>query len=316
MRWTASRADNFSAVFSQFETSKSRIERKELVSFLHHHDRSLAKAFTHFARDLTPGEAIKSAKSQNVCVVCKDVFVPPKCKVCSACRKTEHGKEIAAQLKSQTFTLRFKDPKFRDAVQRKKQATSLKHYGTLHPSQNKSVSSAQSKAIRSKESQDKRRATCMANWGVEHQSQHPVVLKRIIRNAVGLKTVRTGKRVFKCQGYEPFVLKRLVKMFGETQIVSQFDSKFQAIRLSKYWFTPDFYVESNQTYVEVKSLWTLGVDNKKWLDRNRARQRWCLDQGIKLKYVVCFPEKQKIVQLPKHWPSLTAKQLKDLILND
>lgn len=310
-----SRADKFSRVFDRFETSKSRIERKELISFLHQYDESLAKAFAHFARSLTPGEAIKCAKSQNVCVACKNVFVPPKCKVCASCLKTEAGKELASRLKSQTFTQLFKDSEFRDLVRSKKQATSLKHYGTLHPSQHPSVAKAQSKAIRSKEAQDKRKATCLSNWGVEHQAQHPLVLKRMLKNATSLKTVCIGQKTFECQGYEPFVLRRLAHMFGANQIVSQFDPKFQAIRLPKYWFTPDFYVKSKQTYVEVKSLWTLGVQNTDWLNKNKARHSWCLEQGIKLKYVVCVPEKQKIVQLPKHWPSLTAKQLKSLVLD-
>jgi hypothetical protein len=314
MKWTKKLSQKFDATFAGFETHKSRIERKELLLFLEGKDAGLAKVFGHFARNLTPGEAIACARTQHVCAACQDVFVQPRSNVCRACRLTPEGKNLSTKLKGETLKESMSDEKFRTEVNEKKRATSLKNFGTEHPRQNKEQAANHSKAMRSERTRQQRKETCLAKWGVEHPAQHPEVLKKMLNTALQTKQVTVQGKHFTCQGYEPFVLQRLAKTFGVENIVGQFDKEFKPIKLEKYWLTPDFYVKSKAAYVEVKSLWTLGIRGKTdFLQRNRQRQLECNSKGIPLKFIVYIEARDECVQLPKEWFKWSSKQLTQFI---
>jgi hypothetical protein len=309
MKWTKVASQQFAEIFARFSTSKSRIERKELLRFLGAHHEHLAHRFEHFARHLPPGEAIKSAKAGHVCLCCKDVFVQLVSAVCKSCNKTEKGREVSSKHRSEVFKKVMNEP----AVNKKKQATSLRNYGTLHPCQNKEHAAFKGRIMRSKAVQERRRQTCMSTWGVDHPSKHPKVLSKILHSFKLKKVTLKGKR-FLCQGYEPFVLQRLAKVFGVKQVVSQFDPSFKSIRLEKSWYTPDFYVKSKDTYIEVKSTWTLGVKGRQdFLRQNRLKQRTCNSNGIPLKFALFLPETDKCKLLPENWFTWTLKEIRDFL---
>jgi hypothetical protein len=217
---------------------------------------------------------------------------------------------MSSKLRSVSLRKAMSDP----AVNLKKQATSLRNFGTLHPRQNIEHANRHSKTLSSAKVQNKRKATCLANWGVDHPSKHHEVLTRILTTAFSVKKIRVQGKEYTCQGYEPFVLERLAKTFGVKNVVGQFDIGFKPIRLADTWYTPDFYVKEKETYVEVKSLWTLGVRARSdFLVRNRQKQRECNAEGIALKFIVYIKERDTCVQLPKDWHIWDTSKLKQFL---
>ena len=96
-------------------------------------------------------------------------------------------------------------------------------------------------------------------------------------------------RIVKLQGYEPQVLKQLLKTFSEEDIVCEVKNINQEIGIIKYMFEnnnhtyyPDFYVKSTNTIIEVKSQWTFD----KHKEKNLAKKQACVQQGFNFEFVI------------------------------
>jgi len=98
----------------------------------------------------------------------------------------------------------------------------------------------------------------------------------------------SGKKV-KLQGYEPLVLLDLLSIYEESDIVIGVKNIHEHTgpiaytfnnKISRYY--PDFYIKSENLIIEVKSEWTYS----KHIDRNLAKQKACLAQGLNFKFLI------------------------------
>lgn len=132
-------------------------------------------------------------------------------------------------------------------IKQKIKETFIKRYGAENPNKNPEV-------------REKIRQTCLERYGVEYPSQNKEIQERTQKNAKKYKeyTMPSGK-IIKVQGYEPFALDELVKMYEESDIIT--DRKdipritYTIEDKQKYYF-PDIYIKSLNKIIEVKSTWT------------------------------------------------------------
>ena len=99
-------------------------------------------------------------------------------------------------------------------------------------------------------------------------------------------TLPSGK-IVKLQGYEPFVLDRLLEIYNESDIfigVSEIYSQIGRIHYNfenmERTYYPDFYIKSINKIMEVKSEYTFGI--KKY--ENIAKQNSCLNLGFSFEF--------------------------------
>jgi hypothetical protein len=110
------------------------------------------------------------------------------------------------------------------------------------------------------EIREKIRQTCLKRYNVEYPSQNAEIMERTQKNAKKYKeyVMPSGNKI-KVQGYEPFALDELVKIYEESDIITQRKDipriKYNINEKQKYYF-PDIYIKSINTIIEVKSTWT------------------------------------------------------------
>jgi len=187
-------------------------------------------------------------------------------------------------------------PKVRD----KQKAAVRRRYGVDNPSQADEV---KAKKVR----------TTLRNFGVTNPSYSPEIQKKIAISSYSVKTAVFGGKEFQFQGYEGFIIEKMVKKFGAENILDQFDPKFPSI-FKKVGTHLDIYNKVTGTYVEVKSTFTfLQGRSGTALRDNRIKAENCKDH--KVRWVVCTPSKNKLVLLPKGWYTMTTRQLKALLVD-
>lgn len=213
-----------------------------------------------------------------------------------------------------------------EKFQAKFKKTCKERYGVENPYQSKTI-------------RDKARATCRKTYGVDYSFQakevrnkikstfkkrygkeHPMQVQSIRKKAIAsmnkkVQVVCQGKE-FLCQGYEKEVVPFLVRKFGPENVTSQFETRFQKLTLKDgRTYTPDFYLENTETYLEIKSSYTLlgSAGGKDLLERNRHLQTQCDRLGKSLRFVVYDPRDRKCRLLPKGWHKLTKDKLKSLL---
>lgn len=129
----------------------------------------------------------------------------------------------------------------------KTKITFLRKYGVTNPNKTKEV-------------RDKIKKTNLERYGVEYSSQNPEVMEKTQRNAKKYKeyTLPSGK-VIKVQGYEPFALNDLLKIYKEEDIITERKDipriTYKTDDKTRYYF-PDIYIKSINKIIEVKSTWT------------------------------------------------------------
>jgi hypothetical protein len=120
-------------------------------------------------------------------------------------------------------------------------------YGVENPFQNEQV-------------KEKIIQTNLAKYGVEHPSQNNEIMLKTQANAKKYKkyTMPSGE-IRNVQGYEPYALTELLKVYSEEQIKTDRKDipriKYLCGEKEKYYF-PDMYIPENKMIIEVKSVWT------------------------------------------------------------
>lgn len=193
-------------------------------------------------------------------------------------------------------------------IQERSKETNIEKYGVPYSNQsenNKSKSVATNLRERGVPyaSQDPRvvkrcEATNLIRYGVRRPSQNLEILQKSMESAHKVHTVVCGGKEYKCQGYERFVLPKLVARFGPDDVVGQYEEN-RAIRIDDTWYRPDAYVRHNDTLVEVKSTWTLL--GRHCIRKNRRISEYLDEQGIRLKILIYFVKDDKVVVMPKTW---------------
>lgn len=133
-----------------------------------------------------------------------------------------------------------------------------------------------------------------------------------------VKRVRVGGRVFEVQGYEPVAL-RCIKAHG----ISMREVVHGRLKVPRFTYEqngkthmyyPDFQIR--QSVVEVKSLWTAGLnptypDSLKYLRTLKAKARAVIEAGYKFKLLIFKGNETKgwsVAHLPDNWLKLSQRQ--------
>lgn len=174
----------------------------------------------------------------------------------------------------------------------------------------------------------KRRDTAIRKWGVPHMWLNPSIKSQAMSNSLRSrfkdKPVTYRKRIWICQGYEPQVLNRLLRHFKASDITAHTMQTHKGISPGHQSFSlgghknyfPDFYVKSINTFVEVKSVFTLmRGNNKDQLRVNKKKSEWARNQGVNLVFVVYCARRDVCKVLPRQWDLMTARQIWS-VLND
>ena len=160
-------------------------------------------------------------------------------------------------------------------VKDKIKATNLERYNAEHPFQNITV-------------QDKFKKTNQERYQVDYPAQNQEVAERTQKNAKKFKeyTMPSGT-IRKVQGYEPFALMYLLKVYTEDQIKSDRKDvphvQYEMDGKKKCYF-PDIFIPHENKIIEVKSLFTLKLKPEQiQLKKNACEEQefryeiWCFD---------------------------------------
>jgi len=148
--------------------------------------------------------------------------------------------------------------------------TCLERYGVEHASKSDQYKEKVKKSFierfgvdnpnKTQEIKDKIKKTNLERYGVEYSSQNHEIMEKTQKNAKKYKeyTMPSGQ-IIKVQGYEPFALNELVKIYKEDDIKTGRKDipriKYEVDGKSKYYF-PDIYLPIENKIIEVKSTWT------------------------------------------------------------
>ena len=137
-------------------------------------------------------------------------------------------------------------------------------YGVENPFQNEQV-------------KEKIIQTNLAKYGVEHPSQNNEIMLKAQANAKKYKkyTMPSGE-IRNVQGYEPYALTELLKVYSEEQIKTDRKDipriKYLCGNKERYYF-PDMYIPDDKIIVEVKSVWTYKCKNDNIILKKEATEK-------------------------------------------
>lgn len=182
-----------------------------------------------------------------------------------------HGAEYAFQVKEckeksiKTLNERYgvSIPYHSKVIRDRGAETCKKIYGVENPFQNKEI-------------KEKIVQTNMRKYGVEHPSQNNDIMLKAQANAKKYKkyTMPSGE-VRNVQGYEPFALRELLKIYDEGQIKTDRKEipriKYTINEKERYYF-PDIYIPHDKKIIEVKSTWTYKCKNDNIISKKEATE--------------------------------------------
>lgn len=218
----------------------------------------------------------------------------------------------------------FDNPSKNPVVQAKKVDTSLMNHGTEYPMQNSSIVAKAIAVLRSrtpaqrKATREKIISTNLSRYGVMWTTQNSEVLTKVHRSCFSIKTMRYRGRTYEYQGWEDKVITKLADKFGAKDILTQYHTDFPSKAVAKTGTRPDLYVQSLNTLVEVKSLYTFN-GSKAVLNRNRNKAKRLEANGVLCRWVVVVRRTRSnggtfdTKTLPLGWHGLSTRELTEIL---
>lgn len=144
---------------------------------------------------------------------------------------------------------------------------------------------------------EKMKQTSLERYGVEYPTQLVEIQEKAAHKAKSYKDYITPTgRIIKVQGFEPYALDELYRLYNEDDIVT--DRKlipkieYTDNDIKKFYF-PDIYIISINMIIEVKSTWTYKTNEikcilkgKSCIDKGYNFELWIYDKGGKNKKVI------------------------------
>lgn len=192
-----------------------------------------------------------------------------------------------------------------DAVKEQIVNTNLEKIGVEHPAQNSAIMATILKT---------REQRCIAEHGVSHLLQTDHGLTNHQRACKATKTFKhKGVRYEVQSSYEAWFYERFVDKYGWDSVFTQFQKGFPMETLKNIGTRPDLYLEETNTFIEVKSWFTLAY-TQRMLSANKKKAKQASRAGYRLKWVVLSDVKGGVFTvLPKTWYEMTMKELKNYI---
>lgn len=169
-------------------------------------------------------------------------------------------------------------------IKEKIKETMLEKYGVEHP-------------MYVSEFKDKMKKTSLEKYGVEYPTQLVEIQEKAAHTAKSYKEYKTpAGKIIKVQGFEPYALNELYKLYSEDDIVTdrKLVPRIEYIDndIKKYYF-PDIYIKSINKIIEVKSTWTYktnevkcNLKGKACIDKSYLFELWIYDKRGKNKNII------------------------------
>jgi hypothetical protein len=161
---------------------------------------------------------------------------------------TSKSKEVMKKVE-ETNKKRYggKAPASSKEVLNKMKETTMQKYGKEHYTQTEEYK------IRSEE-------TNLKKYGTKHSSQNLEVMEKTQKSSKRYKDyILSSGKIIRVQGYEPWALDELVKIYKEEDILTVRSDvpqiKYEIEKKEKMYF-PDIFIKSENKIIEVKSTWT------------------------------------------------------------
>ena len=182
-----------------------------------------------------------------------------------------------------------------ELIKNKMKATNLIKFGVEYASQNTNI-------------KNKVKATNIIRFGVEYASQNAEVMERTQKNAKKYKEfIMPSGTVRKVQGYEPFALRDLLKVFSEDQIKTDRKDvpriQYEVNGTKRFHF-PDIFIPHENKLIEIKSTWTLKCKADNILLKKKACEKegfvyeiWCFNaKGNRVEIESEFSNEDNIIE--------------------
>ena len=172
-------------------------------------------------------------------------------------------------------------------IKEKTKETWLKNYGTKHPTQNNKIIEKIKQTnlkkygtkctLQNNEIKEKSKQTNLKKYGVEHVSQSKEI--HLKQQKSGLKRKQYLNTVLYYQGtYEKDFLDKYINILD---INNGPTIKYNFKDKNKIYFS-DFYIESKNIIVEIKSDYTYNLH----LEKNLSKQKYCIEQGYDFIFII------------------------------
>ena len=187
------------------------------------------------------------------------------CKECTIYNRNDKTKATCLKIYG------VENPSQNKEIKDKKISTCLKNHGVEHPFQSEEIKEKMKAtclenhgveySLQSQYVKEKGKTTCLEKYGVKHAMQNPEVADKSSKASYSRKdyTLPSGK-IIQVQGYEPYALDELVKIFNEDEIITGSGS------VPEIWYDDDeglkhrhfvdIFIPSQNKCIEVKSTWT------------------------------------------------------------
>ena len=180
------------------------------------------------------------------------------------------------------------------SIKEKIKQKNLEKYGNIYPKNiNRNNEEIKMKNIKkygvsctlqTKEAKEKTKETNIKRYGVEFPQQSIIIQDKIQKNCKKFKEYKMPSGIIrKVQGYEPFALNELTKIYNEEEIKSDRKDvpriEYTYGNRKKYYF-PDIYIPSKQLIIEVKSYYTYNITP----EIRELKKNACLNNGFNYEF--------------------------------
>lgn len=159
--------------------------------------------------------------------------------------------------------------------------------------------------------------------------KHKSILERKIgcpRCATAVKQKNSSKYAWKnvitdegeslrLQGFEPQALNWILNKFPKlkaSDIVFDSSGNVPSVRYfvgkRSHWYYPDMYIPKQNRIIEVKSIYTIGLDSGRNWGKTQAKAKACKEAGYKFVLLLMTKQGERL-WLPKQWYLKTRKQV-------
>jgi hypothetical protein len=215
-----------------------------------------------------------------------------------------NSKEIIQKARS-TFLKNYFDKnsdKYKKLIN-KRNNTNLIKYGVKNPSQNIDIKNKiKDKHIENYKDKNsskyielvnKRKENSQIKYGTDYPQQSPIIQEKIQNNSVKFKKYKfPSGNIRNVQGYEPFALDELIKIYKEEEIITDRKDipriQYELNNKNKYYF-PDIYIPKDNLIIEVKSTWTYN----KWNNINILKSDASKKSGYNYEFWIYNYKKEK-----------------------
>lgn len=303
-------------------------------------NKDLYSRFVFLSRSLTSFiAAYKQSQSPRKCIVCESAWSKHKFKICKVCatlnpKRARKAKNLGISKSNKISWASGGE------VLRRRERTLLSRYGVINVYQLDSVKASRIEALEfrfgknwQKKLNTKREATNLSRYGSKtplnvphlraqayrtikrlygtaHAMQNPIIFEKAMRKSHRIQTSFYKGRSFDHQGsFEGIAFKLLANRYGVNDVHSQFHAEYPQNIFSRCKTFPDFWVESEDVFVEIKSTWTL-CGKQEWWRKNVAKAKRQLAAEVDCRWVVVLPkQKPKHYKLKKGWHKLSFAQI-------